>query len=235
MVLVSCRILCGLLGSLTKILQSLQTIVSHTEMIYFSAAVWRIVFDRYYSTLRWRYFVFCKDRPRWRQRVFDLLPSNLLSASYFVAFSLIKYNIKAKFVPPLNNVASLELRQNWCSLLYDFWRICFLFWILHFIYFFDTRCFYVRSCVSCVLYRLLHQFNWLRGKRMFHAWSLVYTAALPFTFNTTPAFTHKKTSYNPQSFDSLWHAVKAPETSCTYVSKWLRPEQLRRRYTLWLL
>ena len=151
-------------------------------MIYFSAAVWRIVFDRYYSTLRWRYFVFCKDRPRWRQRVFDLLPSNLLSASYFVAFSLIKYNIKAKFVPPLNNVASLELRQNWCSLLYDFWRICFLFWILHFIYFFDTRCFYVRSCVSCVLYRLLHQFNWLRGKRMFHAWSLVYTAALPFTF-----------------------------------------------------
>lgn len=93
MVLVSCGSLCWLLGSLTKTLESLQSIVSqtliHTEMIYFSAAVWRIVFDRFYSTLRWRYFVFCKDRPRWRQRVFDLLPSNLLSAGHFIAFSLI--------------------------------------------------------------------------------------------------------------------------------------------------
>ena len=160
--------------------------ISHWNNLFFRCGLTHCFWPM--STLRWRYFVLYKDRPRWRQRVFDLLPSNLLSASYFVAFSLIKYNIKAKFVPPLNNVASLELRQNWCSLLYDFWRICFLFWILHFIYFFDTRCFYVRSCVSCVLYRLLHQFNWLRGKRMFHAWSLVYTAALPFTFNTTPDF-----------------------------------------------
>ena len=87
MVLVSCGSLCGLLGSLTKTLESLQSIVSQTmiptEMIYFSAAVWRIVFERFYGTLRWRYFVFCKDRPRWRQRVFDLLPSNLLSAGNF--------------------------------------------------------------------------------------------------------------------------------------------------------
>ena len=112
MVLVSCGILCGRLVSLTKTLQSLQSIVSqtliHTEMIYFSATVWRIVFDRYYSTLCWHYFVFCKDRPRWRQRVFDLLPSNLLSAGYFVAFSL---NITLR--PSLSHRWITSLRWNW--------------------------------------------------------------------------------------------------------------------------
>ena len=140
MVLVSCRILCGLLGSLTKTLQSLQTIVSHTEMIYFSAAVWRIVFDRYYSTLRWRYFVFCKDRPRWRQRVFDLLPSNLLSAGYFIAFSLIitlRQSLSHRWITSLRwNWGKINVLHNmifgvfvfyseFCSL-FIFWHSMFL-------------------------------------------------------------------------------------------------------------
>lgn len=112
MVLVSCGILCGLLGSLTKTLQSLQSIITqtliHSKMIYFSAAVSRIVFDRYYSTLRRRYFVFCKDRPRWRQRVFYVLPSNLLSAGYFIAFSLI-----ITLRPSLSHRWITSLRWNW--------------------------------------------------------------------------------------------------------------------------
>ena len=44
---------------------------------------------------------------------------------------------------------------------------------------------------------------------MFRKRSLVYTAELPFTFN------------NPQSFDSLRRAEKAPETSFT--GEWVTP------------
>ena len=179
-------------------------------MIYFSAAVWRIVFDRYYSTLRWRYFVFCKDRPRWRQRVFDLLPSNLPSAGYFMAFSLIitlRQSLSHRWIT--------SLRWNWgkINVLYNMIFGVFVFhseFCTLFI-FFDTRCFYVRSCVSCVLYRLLHQFNWLRDKRMRHAWSLVYTAALPFTFNTTPDFklTKPVITHNPLIHsDTQWKRPK---------------------------
>ena len=108
MALVSCRILCRLLGSLTKTLQSLQSIVFTVKWFIFPL---QFVFDRYYSTLRWRYFVFCKDRPRWRQTRLRFTTIQLaICGLFYRIFS--NYNIKAKFVLPMNNVASLELRQN---------------------------------------------------------------------------------------------------------------------------
>ena len=54
---------------------------------------------------------------------------------------------------------------------------------------------------------------------MFHTRSLVYTAELPFTFNTTPVPANTA-SFNPQPCDLL-PELRAPETSLT--GKWATP------------
>ena len=107
MALVSCRILCRLLSSLTKTLQSLKSIVSQTLALF--TLKWLIfpLFEALFLTDIVTLYVdvtsrfFCKDRPRWRQRVFDLLLSNLLSARHFLASFL---NITFKIWPTDSNV-----------------------------------------------------------------------------------------------------------------------------------
>lgn len=124
------------------------------------------------------------------------------------------------------NFASLELRQN---VLYNMIFGVFVFYS-EFCTLFIISNFLTLACYTGSYH--VHQFNWLRSKRMFHAWSLVYTTALPFTFNTTTAFTLRKqvTTHN-----FLIHSTRSESARNIIHDEWLRPEQLRRSYTLWLL
>ena len=145
MVLVICRILCWLLGWLTKTLQSLQSIVSQSLASF--TLTWLIfpLFEALFLTDIVTLYVdvtsrfFCKtDRDEDYYRfttidyyqllsititTIDLLLSNLLSARHFLASFL---NITFKIWPIDSNV---------CALKSDLYLICFLFWILCFLAF----------------------------------------------------------------------------------------------------
>lgn len=114
MALVSCRILCGLLGSLTKTLQSLQSIVFTVKWFIFP-----LQFDALFLTDIIAPYVNVTSSSAKTDRDEDNASSIssiqlAICGLFYRIFS--NYNIKAKFVPPMNNVASLELRQNECSL-----------------------------------------------------------------------------------------------------------------------